>query len=158
MYSRRAETHIALDDLDSAIVDNNAASIILKEARHLDPEDQYVRRLYIINQGGIMTLSATQGRRDEVLAIAPDIVDLRRRDLINNPGDIGYIRLLANTLQLSGEAFFDVGEVEKGCIYILESVQRIKDYSAKKAFNELQTKNIVEPALEQAKRCNQNKK
>ena len=83
---------------------------------------------------------ALEGQKDEILKAAPEIIDIRRQQVQNNLGDIGYIQLLANALQISGEALLDTGEKKQGCIYIFEALEHVKAYAEKKAFSEVDKK------------------
>ena len=153
IYSRRAETFIELMDNKRALKDNLDAAELLRDARRLAPKDQFLRRRYIINQGGIMQIYADQGRKDEAIKIAQEIIELRRIDVATNPEDIGFIRNLANTLHMSGGVLILIGETDKGCEYIIEAQENVTAYAKKKDFTEIDKKNIVSKITELIEKC-----
>ena len=156
IYLRRSETYVELEDLKSALQDNIRAAELLRDARRLAPKDQFLRRRYIMNQSLVMELRALQGQKNDVMKISQEIIELRRLDVANNPQDIGFIRLLANTLQMSGNALIEVGEKDQGCELTFESLNHINSYTKKKDFTELDRKNIVIPVMKQVEKCREN--
>ena len=153
IYSRRAETYVEMGDPTSAIQDNETAANILKSLRQLDPHNQYLRRVYLINQTGLLHLQAQAGNEKEVIEIAPEMIALRQKDIENNPSELGYVRLLANTLKNSGAAYLDIGRTEQGCQYIEQAYQNITLFSEQREIRESDRNNILNPILELRETC-----
>ena len=153
IYSRRAETYVEMGDPTSAIQDNETAANILKSLRQLDPHNQYLRRVYLINQTGLLHLQAQAGNEKEVIEIAPEMIALRQKDIENNPSELGYVRLLANTLKNSGAAYLDIGRTEQGCQYIEQAYQNITLFSEQRKISESDRNNILIPTLELRETC-----
>ena len=153
IYSRRAETYVEMGDPTSAIQDNETAANILKSLRQLDPHNQYLRRVYLINQTGLLHLQAQAGNEKEVIEIAPEMIALRQKDIENNPSELGHVRLLANTLKNSGAAYLDIGRTEQGCQYIEQAYQNITLFSEQREIRESDRNNILNPILELRETC-----
>ena len=153
IYSRRAETYVEMGDPTSAIQDNETAANILKSLRELDPHNQYLRRVYLINQTGLLHLQAQAGNEKEVIEIAPEMIALRQKDIENNPSELGHVRLLANTLKNSGAAYLDIGRTEQGCQYIEQAYQNITLFSEQREIRESDRNNILIPTLELRETC-----
>ena len=153
IYSRRAETYVEMGDPTSAIQDNETAANILKSLRELDPHNQYLRRVYLINQTGLLHLQAQAGNEKEVIEIAPEMIALRQKDIENNPSELGHVRLLANTLKNSGAAYLDIGRTEQGCQYIEQAYQNITLFSEQREIRESDRNNILNPILELRETC-----
>ena len=153
IYSRRAETYVEMGDPTSAIQDNETAANILKSLRQLDPHNQYLRRVYLINQTGLLHLQAQAGNEKEVIEIAPEMIALRQKDIENNPSELGHVRLLANTLKNSGTAYLDIGRTEQGCQYIEQAYQNITLFSEQRKISESDRNNILIPTLELRETC-----
>ena len=153
IYSRRAETYVEMGDPTSAIQDNETAANILKSLRELDPHNQYLRRVYLINQTGLLHLQAQAGNEKEVIEIAPEMIALRQKDIENNPSELGHVRLLANTLKNSGAAYLDIGRTEQGCQYIEQAYQNITLFSEQREISESDRNNILIPTLELRETC-----
>ena len=153
IYSRRAETYVEMGDPTSAIQDNETAANILKSLRELDPHNQYLRRVYLINQTGLLHLQAQAGNEKEVIEIAPEMIALRQKDIENNPSELGHVRLLANTLKNSGTAYLDIGRTEQGCQYIEQAYQNITLFSEQRKISESDRINILNSILELRETC-----
>ena len=153
IYSRRAETYVEMGDPTSAIQDNETAANILKSLRQLDPHNQYLRRVYLINQTGLLHLQAQAGNEKEVIEIAPEMIALRQKDIENNPSELGHVRLLANTLKNSGTAYLDIGRTEQGCQYIEQAYQNITLFSEQRKISESDRINILNSILELRETC-----
>ena len=153
IYSRRAETYVEMGDPTSAIQDNETAANILKSLRQLDPHNQYLRRVYLINQTGLLHLQAQAGNEKEVIEIAPEMIALRQKDIENNPSELGHVRLLANTLKNSGAAYLDIGRTEQGCQYIEQAYENITLFSEQREISESDRNNILIPTLELRETC-----
>ena len=153
IYSRRAETYVEMGDPTSAIQDNETAANILKSLRQLDPHNQYLRRVYLINQTGLLHLQAQAGNEKEVIEIAPEMIALRQKDIENNPSELGHVRLLANTLKNSGTAYLDIGRTEQGCQYIEQAYQNITLFSEQRKISESDRINILNSTLELRETC-----
>ena len=154
ILARRAETYMELSDIESALKDNLNAEALIKDARVFSPEDQYIKTVYGIIQGGLINIWAEQGKKDEIVKAVPEYINIQREDVLKNPGDIGSIQLLANKLQISGEALFDTGMKEQGCLYIREALQHITEFTNKSPLvSEGDVKNILIPAQEMNAKC-----
>ena len=136
-----------------AIQHNEIAANILKSLRELDPHNQYLRRVYLINQTGLLHLQAQAGNEKEVIEIAPEMIALRQKDIENNPSELGHVRLLANTLKNSGRAYLEIGRTEQGCQYIEQAYQNITLFSEQREISESDRINILNSILELRETC-----